>query len=203
MVAGGGGAGDCSPGGDEGGINGSSMDTTVYNHSSAIIQIAEGGTQTKGGNHGLFSGKPSAQKGRFGMAGIGSCGYDCDGAGSGGSGYYGGGGASGVGGGGGGSSYISGHEGCISINEEAETEEEIIPSDDSIHYSKLFFENTIILKGSDPMPSFQHDQVSSTTIGNTGDGHARITYLDPIILKNNQNIRFLTQIITFIFIISS
>jgi hypothetical protein len=50
------------------------------------------------------------------------------------------------GGGGGGSSFISGHEGCDAIDEQS-TEQNIIHTGQSIHYSGYYFTNTLMIDG--------------------------------------------------------
>ena len=100
---------------------------------------------------------------------------------SGGGGYYGG-----YGGyaknAGGGSSFISGHNGCDAIKEES-TEDNIIHTGQSIHYSGLYFTNTLMIDGEGyrwtdkkeeqiGMPSHSNNSV---IIGNSGNGYARIT----------------------------
>ena len=100
---------------------------------------------------------------------------------SGGGGYYGG-----YGGyaenAGGGSSFISGHSGCDAIKEES-TENNIIHTGQSIHYSGLYFTNTLMIDGEGyrwtdkkeeqiGMPSHSDNSV---IMGNSGNGYARIT----------------------------
>ena len=105
--------------------------------------------------------------------------------GGGGSGYYGGSGGGDYGAGGaGGSSFISGHNGCDAIKEES-TENNIIHTGQSIHYSGLYFTNTLMIDGEGyrwtdkkeeqiGMPSHSDN---STITGNTGNGYARITLI--------------------------
>ena len=103
--------------------------------------------------------------------------------GGGGGGYYGGsaGGDYGAAGGGG-SSFISGHNGCDAIKEES-TENNIIHTGQSIHYSGLYFTNTLMIDGNGyrwtdkkeeqiGMPSHSDNSV---IMGNSGNGYARIT----------------------------
>ena len=168
IASGGGGSNDTLNGGNAGGLVG-------YNGSGT--QYGSGGSQTAGG-----SGR--AASGSFGLGGsitysalLG--GNDCmngDG-GAGGAGYYGGGKASDCSsGGGGGSSFISGHNGCDSIDENGGH------TGQSIHYSGLFFTNTIMIDGSgydwttvrgsyvgQPQPN------GTTATGHSGNGYARIT----------------------------
>ena len=101
----------------------------------------------------------------------------------GGGGYYGGEGGYGANAGGG-SSFISGHNGCDAIKEES-TENNIIHTGQSIHYSGLYFTDTVMIDGEGykwttekgsytGMPT--HDG-TGTMKGNTGNGYARITYI--------------------------
>ena len=181
MVAGGGGGADCYKGGDAGGLIGLNG-----GGSSWWGNIATGGNQTSGGQPGISKNPNNNETrvpfpGRFGISGSGRCitngdpTIECYFAGSGGGGYYGGGGNSGDGGGGGGSSYISGHEGCISILPNAINESELQPSNDSFHYSNLYFTEAILLGGNESIPLF--NSTEGTMIGNEEGGFARITYL--------------------------
>ena len=147
MVAGGGGSPGCwktaGKGGDGGGIEGKPGDPTENN-----IPGGDGGKQN---DSMLFFG--IGEKGADGI-------NDGEGAGSGGGGYFGGkGGKSGKnaesgGGGGGGSSFISGMDGCIAINENGSLK------GDSVHYSGIQFREPSTLTGV-----------------NYGNGYAIITYL--------------------------
>ena len=81
---------------------------------------------------------------------------------------------------GGGSSYVSGYEGCIAIK----SADDITPKvssysqiSDSYHYSGLIFENIRMIAGNEEMPSYNNDD---TVIGNSGDGHLKITRMDSI-----------------------
>ena len=127
-------------------------------------------------------------EGGFGLA---SYGIDDNGreyASSGGGGYYGGGHGVHPGstwpGGGGGSSFISGHSGCDAIKSES-TENNIIHTGQSIHYSGMYFTNTVMIDGAGynwttkkekyvGMPT--HDG-TSTMAGNSGNGYAKITLI--------------------------
>ena len=92
----------------------------------------------------------------------------------------------------GGSSYISGHNGCDAIKEES-TEDNIIHTGQSIHYSGMYFTDTVMIDGSGykwttqkgeytGMPS--HDG-TGTMKGNAGNGYARITYIgETKVLRN-------------------
>ena len=157
MVAGaGGGASWSYKAGSGGGINGISY----YSNSPA-------GTQTSG--YALGIGKDA-----WGIA-------DNDGVGGGGSGYYGGttNNISGASAGAGGSSYISGHEGCNSTDENGK------PTGSNSHVSGRVFKDTIMVDGEGyewsstrqnyvQMPNPQGNYVS----GNNADGYARITLLE-------------------------
>ena len=85
---------------------------------------------------------------------------------------------------GGGSSFISGHDGCDAITENS-TEENIVHTKTSFHYSGLSFTNTQIIDGRGynwttkkedyvEMPSFDG---TSKMKGNNSHGHAKITFL--------------------------
>lgn len=90
----------------------------------------------------------------------------------GGSGYYGG-GSNGHGGAGGGSSFISGYDGCDAIAENS-TEDNIIHTGQSVHYSGYKFKNAVMYAGNEEMPT--HDG-TSTMIGNSGNGYAKISLI--------------------------
>ena len=127
-------------------------------------------------------------EGGFGLASYGiddrNGGYSSNGGG----GYYGGGHGVHPGstwsGGGGGSSYISGHNGCDAI-EEKSTENNIIHTGQSIHYSGLYFTNTIMIDGAGynwttkkdkyvGMPTHDGKDIMD---GNKGNGYAKITLI--------------------------
>ena len=85
-------------------------------------------------------------------------------------------------GGAGGSSFISGHNGCDAIKEES-TEDDIVHTGQSIHYSGLYFTNTLMIDGEGyrwtdkeeeqiGMPSHSDNSI---IMGNSGNGYARIT----------------------------
>ena len=159
MIAGGGGGAYYSgTGGAGGGLNG--YDGQGSN-SNVTDKIGVGGTQTST---------------IFGVASVNSTTI-------GGGGYYGGEGGYAANAGGG-SSFISGHEGCDAIKEES-TENNIIHTGQSIHYSGLYFTDTVMIDGEGykwttekgsytGMPT--HDG-TGTMKGNTGNGYARITYI--------------------------
>ena len=98
---------------------------------------------------------------------------------SGGGGGYWGGGANTYSGAGG-SSYISGHVGCVALQDDSANTPKTGCSNGtndvecSIHYSGKYFTDTIMLSGSSDMPGYD---TSDTITGNSGNGHARITYI--------------------------
>ncbi len=94
--------------------------------------------------------------------------------GGGGGGYFGGTAGSSDQGGGGGSSFISGHNGCNAIGASS-TSFNIIYTGQPNHYSGYVFTNTQMITGNAVMPS--HDGLSTMT-GNSGNGYAKITYLE-------------------------
>ena len=137
-----------------------------------------------------YAGLVSGSFGKGGDATYGGDNCNINNGGGGGSGYYGGGGSStgnnmkNSAGGAGGSSFISGHDGCDAIEEDS-TEDNIIHTGQSIHYSGYSFTNTVMIDGNGynwttekgeytGMPT--HDGVSTMT-GNSGNGYAKITYL--------------------------
>lgn len=184
MVAAGGGGGcvNCGVAGTNlsGGIGGTlnggdGKIAQIPADSDEFVSIATGATQTSGGNRGkgTRTDLSCASNGSFGIGGNGgSC---CITAG--GSGYYGGAGsgvANSTGGtGSGGSSFISGYDGCDAIAENS-TEDNIIHTGQSIHYSGYKFKNAVMYAGNEEMPT--HDG-TSTMIGNSGNGYAKISLI--------------------------
>lgn len=73
----------------------------------------------------------------------------------------------------GGSSFISGYEGCDAILENS-TEDNILHSGQSKHYSGYVFDDAVMIDGESSMPFYN----GGNTNGNQGDGHARITNLN-------------------------
>ena len=131
-------------------------------------QLSYGGTQISGGKG------YKNEENKSGMFGKGGTGIYNEGGwgGGGGSGYYGG--ALGFGhGGGGGSSFISGYDGCDAIAENS-TENNIIHTGQSAHYSGYKFINAVMYAGNEEMPT--HDG-TSTMIGNSGNGYAKISLI--------------------------
>ena len=151
---------------------------------------AYGGTQTAGG-----AGSTCANNGNPGLFGVGANGISAAGGytGGGGGGWYGGGSGCADGGGdddgagAGGSSYISGHNGCIAIKENG-TPKVTTASDveDSYSYTGFKFTDTKMIDGEGymwftaknnlvKMPTYDGQ---STMVGNTGNGYAKITFVD-------------------------
>lgn len=77
-----------------------------------------------------------------------------------------------AGGAGGGSSYVSGCKGCNAIS-KASTENNIIYTNQPIHYSKKKFDHIQMIDGNSKMP----DENGHTILGNRGNGFAKITLL--------------------------
>ena len=173
-------------GGISGGLNGYSGNIVHCYSAELDINhiIATAGTQNSGGYGCQSCRKYTDANGYFGYSTPTSYIYGTGG----GSGYYGGGtGGStdnNVSSGAGGSSFISGHNGCDAIKKES-TEDNIIHTGQSIHYSGLYFTNTVMIDGNGynwtsekgdyiGMPS--HDE-STKMVGNLGNGYAKITLL--------------------------
>jgi len=194
VAAGGGGAENFSTGAN--GASGGGLIGYTGNYTGTLnnYTLPTGGTQASGG---VRDSAITAENGFFGKGGNGNLSY---GGGAGGSGYYGGGGGSNmrhVSSGGGGSSFISGHTGCVAIAEGSTTEPRTVrksgcttgttDNECSIHYSRLYFTDTLMIDGSSyswtnqknnsvQMPNYNGGYYSSGG-GNTGNGYARITYL--------------------------
>ena len=133
----------------------------------------EGATQLGNGSH-----RASFGKGGNGISENGGNG------GAGGGGYYGGGGATpdtssdDDRGGAGGSSFISGHTGAIALltsDSNAPKTNTWYALKNSIHYSGLYFINTVMKSGGESMPS---QDLETTMTGNTGNGYGIIQYVD-------------------------
>lgn len=101
-----------------------------------------------------------------------------DGGNAGGGGYYGGGAGEYYSGGG--SSFISGYDGCNAIDESS-TEDNIVHTNQSVHYSGISFKNPTMLAGNEEMPT--HDG-TDTMLGNEGNGYAKIT---PLSVESEDN----------------
>ena len=152
---------------------------------SSEITPPTGGTQTTGG----VGGTGKLENGTAGLFGKGAKGGTYREAGGGG--YYGGGSGS-VNNdrstsGAGGSSYVSGYKGSVAIksatdlsprNDSNGTQCTMESAADDVkcseHYSGLVFSNAIMIAGDESMPTHSN---TSTMIGNSGNGFAKITYL--------------------------
>ena len=144
---------------------------------------ATGASQIIGGTRGGGIHANNYTSGSFGKAGL----YEFAISG-GGNGYYGGGpgahGSGTTGSGSSGSSFISGHNGCDAIKEES-TEDNIIHTGQSIHYSGYYFIDTLMIDGNGYKWTNQKEDYtgmpshvdSSIVTGNTGNGSIRITLL--------------------------
>ena len=182
MVAGGGGGASDYAYPADGGVGGGLTGGTGYNgHYPNQTELAgvSGGTQTTGGV--IWSGVGSL--GTFGVGGNGNASYGSAGGG----GYYGGSGGAyasySVNSGAGGSSFISGYEGAVAIT-SADDITPITGCTDgttdvacSYHYSGKKFTSGVIKNGGESMPSYES---SGNMVGNSGNGHARITFIDEL-----------------------
>ena len=177
MVAGGSGGTECGLGGVGGGLIGGDGHWGVCN-SENYTQIGYGASNTQGGDVLL--------KGKFGYAQSGTS-LDQKNFNCGGGGYYGGGSNNDFGSGaGGGSSFISGHPGCDAISKDS-TETHIIHTNQSIHYSNIFFISTTILSGND---EFITPNRTTKETGHPGSGNVVITYLSPLYCSVNTKEHF-------------
>ena len=173
VAAGGGGMSEqtnypLAKGGYGGTIIGGNGESNYYSTTSYGL----GGSQTSGG-------KNSYNDQNFGTFGNGGSLNNVLVAGTGGGGYYGGGASYevlnevGLSSGAGGSSFISGYDGCDAISENS-TESNIIHTGQSIHYSGIYFENPEMIAGNSNVPTYDGND---TMVGNSGNGHAKITYV--------------------------
>ena len=190
IVASGGGSADkyfiteigADPGGAGGGLIGNN---SYYN-------CGKGANQTSGGE--------GNGPGKFGKGGsndrFDSSGSN-DGNGGGGGGYFGGGASvnESKSGGGGGSSFISGHPGCIAIDNSSKDEDNIIMKDDNVHYSGYKFIHTEMYNGESLMPSIN----GGFETGHSGYGAVRITYFTSYLMT--KQISFLFHKLIFLTII--
>ena len=203
MVAGAGGGGNSynpgsnpgSPGGAAGGLTGYGNTYTGSNPGSNYMST--GGTQTTGGTAPPWNTYPAPpQPGGFGYGGDGQgVGQTSWGGGGGGSGWYGGGGGSNgswVTSGAGGSSFISGHAGCVAINEDGSHKTTGTALEKSMHYSGYYFLNngtysTVMIDGAGyawgtsigartAMPNPSGGNYGSG-VGHQGNGRCKITYI--------------------------
>ena len=159
--------GNGGAGGELVGLNGSTNDSSWPS--------GMGGSQTLGGISTTYA---TNTRGGFGYGGaLNKTGeFGCGGGG-----YYGGGDANHVSGGGGGSSYISGHTGCNSIS-ELSSASVIYHTGEAYHYSGAYFKETNMIAGNKTQPTFDG---SSTMVGNSGNGYAKITLFT---IEENENI---------------
>lgn len=186
MVAAGGSGVSCYSGCVSGGAGGS-----LYGYqgsstgSGAAHELATGGTQISAG-YGINASGPisgfgfSTQTGEYGSGGGG--------------GYWGGGsgGATSrrVSSGAGGSSFISGQRGCVAIS-SSESLDPIegcgsinIDYECSVHYSGKVFTNNEMIDGEDNMPNYEG---TGLILGNSGNGHAKITFMGPYADESGTN----------------
>lgn len=172
MIAAGGGGGYNAIGGAGGTTIGLTSSTSING-----IHNPKGGTQSKGGEKATnmttatdsnTMSYTNGSNGTFGKKSTASSGA------TGGNGYFSGGAISNQGGAAGGSSYISGHEGVDSITKTS-TATAIVNTGSNIHYSGMKLLSTKMITGKAMMPS--SSDVNEKTIGQSGDGHLRITYI--------------------------
>ena len=143
---------------------------------NAITYAGTVATQTSGGTGN------ATNPGSSGTFGLGGAGYTKYGNAGGGSGWYGGAGSSYAGGlNSSGSSYISGHLGCIGVNQDGTSAE------DANSYTGKVFTNTKMIDGKgyewttkvgtilEGSPTYD---LRDTEIGHSGDGFARITFIE-------------------------
>lgn len=179
VAAGGSGASNWSnpkDGSAGGAING--LDGKFYSSGTEEFTISKGATQNSGG-----IGANNSVNGGYGYGATPNSNF---GSGAGG-GYYGGGSGSGtdasVGTGSSGSSFISGYNGCDAIDENGNH------TGQATHYSKMIFENSNMISGDLSMPTYDGENVM---VGNSGDGHAKITYVGKQISTPNINLEFVS-----------
>lgn len=171
-------------GGAGGGLVGYAGESVNYGNSSEFSSynqhsIGTGGTQTSGGQMVTYNSSSSITAtlaaGTFGKA------LALNQSGAGGGWFTGG--YSNNGAAGGGSSYISGHNGCMAINQTST--ESSITMKSSSEYEGYFFSNTLMIDGEGyawtdtkqamtAMPTYDG---KTDEAGNKGNGHIRITYL--------------------------
>ncbi len=175
MVAAGSGSNGVSGAG--GGLEGYTATIASY-----AAYCGRGASQISGGPLPSIYAGSGTTAGSFGVGGQGGTSSSSGGSGGGGGGWYGGSGASGAnsGGwpGGGGSSYISGHEGCNSVDTDGYHTGSFISS------TNKYFLNTKMIDGKGyewttvkgakiDMPT--HDG-TTTVAGNQGNGYAKVTF---------------------------
>ena len=194
VAAGGGGGAYYNNGTNYNGTGGSGGGLIGYNgtNSNNSYSYGRGGTQNYSGYSYFSTEAIDVTKSGLGYGGRYWANWSSSGGGGG---YYGGGGGSFAGAaGGGGSSYISGHDGCNSLDEES-TYTNLLHTGSSYHYSGYYFNNTSMIDGKgyawtsyknssvSNMPSYEKDM---TITGNTSDGHAIITLLNETTLSNDE-----------------
>ncbi len=147
------------------GSGGGANTNATHGAGGALLGLAALGTS--GGTQLTFGAVQSASytASTFGVAN-GGC--------SGGNGYYPGGGATCINGAGGGSSFISGYAGVNAVLQTGGTTSNPTPSYTTKHYSNKYFINGVMIAGNAQMPSHTG---TSTMIGNSGHGYAKITKL--------------------------
>lgn len=149
-----------------GGLNGYDGNNSNSNY---LVYLGKGGTQISGGAEPIkySSAQSNGTAGSFGIGGTGGMSSNTaqsGGGAGGGAGYFGGSGASGLSNGtfsaGGGSSFISGHTGCIAIDESSTADNIVQKSINNVscadtpneplcshHFSNFVFDNTIMIDG--------------------------------------------------------
>ena len=131
------------------------------NSEAGQIKLAQGGAQSPGDD---------VKNGALGLGGD----FQVSMGGGGGGGYFGGQGGYEAyhryGAGAGGSSFISGHQGCYAFPSE---NSETTSQSTNVHFSGLFFVNTVMKGGDEPMPAPN----GGTENGHSGNGVIRITVL--------------------------
>lgn len=175
------GAGD---GGAAGGLIGYDGNTINYKKTAGFESFNEhtigtGGTQNAGGQTKILDSQDTqisaSITGGFGVT------VTPNESGAGGGWFTGGNSSNGAAGGG--SSYISGHEGCLALNQSS-TETNIVMKTDS-EYAGYHFDNTVMIDGNGYNWTNKKENKTSMPIydgktgdvGNKGNGYARITYL--------------------------
>ena len=88
----------------------------------------------------------------------------------------------------GGSSYVSGHPGCIAVNENSSNDDDITFLESSIHSSSYYFVNTYMLSGDATI--LEPDRTYAK--GHSGSGCAKLTFLDPqkITCEHHKSLHF-------------
>lgn len=175
---------DSSP--DEGGGGGGATDfrlvptsaSTTWNEFDSLksrILIAGGGSGGTYGNYGQAGGLYLNRVNTYAL-GQGQKGYSAtSGSGGGGGGYFGGlsnqcDGCIGYGG----TSYVSGSDDDLALDESS-TSTDIIMKTDSIHYTGLTFDNPVKINGNSVMPNWYN---TGTMTGNNNNGYAKITIVE-------------------------